>query len=154
MYSRTGRGGECSQIDDEVPNLTEEVVLVGIPVVAVIVIHVGIDDCDTLKRWCCLQHWQSDSITNKLRVIVLDDRPADDIGARRKVDESGNDSRRIASLPASVARGYSVIDRNSVVGRTITEKNQSATTSIPNPRDSAVLTDPLAPKSFTFRKIW
>ena len=123
MYTGTSRRGQCSQINHEVPNLTEEVVLVGVPVVAVVVIHVGIDDCDTLKRRCRLQHWRSDSITNKLRVIVLYDRSADDIGARRKVNESGNDSGRIASLPTSVARGYSVVDRSSVVRRTVTERN-------------------------------
>ena len=61
-----------SQVNDEVPNLTKEVVLVGIPVAAGGVVRVRVNDSDTLESSRSLDSGDSVGVTNELGVIILD----------------------------------------------------------------------------------
>ena len=61
-----------SQVNDEIPNLTKEIVLVGIPVAAGRVVRVRVNDSDTLESSRSLNSRDSVGVTNELGVIVLD----------------------------------------------------------------------------------
>ena len=76
MDTSTNGWRHGSQINDEVPNLAEKVVLVGIPVAARGVVWVSVDDSHTLETGCTLDRWGRESIANELGVVVLDDRLA------------------------------------------------------------------------------
>ena len=112
---------DLADIDDEVANLTEEVVLVGEPVGSIIV-RVGVEDSHAFEVVRSQKRGRIDSIANHLRVVVHLDRFADLVCAWREVDDGRVDSRGIAAahargLPtASVARSNSLVDGGSGVG--------------------------------------
>jgi len=81
-----------SQVDDEVPNLTEEVVLVGVPVGSSVLIWIRVNDSDTLEACCSLYSWNGDGIANELCVVQLDDWLADEVVTRWEVDQSWGNS--------------------------------------------------------------
>ena len=81
----------CRNINLKVANLAEKVVLVDVPVAAVIVVGVRVDDCHALKAGRRLDCWGCDGIANELGVVVLNDGLTDDICARGKVDEGRDD---------------------------------------------------------------
>ena len=78
--------GHLGEVDDEVANLTEEVVLVNPPVVTVVLVGVGIDDSHALEAGSGLDRGRADGIANKLSVVKLDNGLADDVGTGREVD--------------------------------------------------------------------
>lgn len=106
------------QVDLEVADLTEEVVLVGEPVVAVGIVWVRVDDSHALEAGSSLEGRWVHGIANELGVVVLDDRLADEVGTRREVDNGGGDSGRVASLTAAASGGDGVVDGISRVPRT------------------------------------
>lgn len=91
MDTRTTCRRHGCQINDEVANLAEEVVLIGIPVGPCIIVGVAVHDCDALERWCGFDRRKIDSISDKLGVVQLNQRLADEVGTRRKVDKGWSD---------------------------------------------------------------
>jgi hypothetical protein len=81
----------CGSINDEVSNLTEKVILIGIPIGAPSSVWIRVDQSDTLEVGGSLDGWNGDSITHKLRVVKLDKRGADHISPRRKVHKCRGD---------------------------------------------------------------
>lgn len=78
-----------SEIDNEVANLTEKVVLIGVPVGTSVSVWVGVNDSHAGEGSSGLENRQVGSITNELRVVVLDDWLGDDIGSRGEVNDGG-----------------------------------------------------------------
>ena len=87
MNTGASRCRHGSYVNDEIPDLPIEVILVGVPVDAFRV-GVRIDDCDTRETGRCFDCGNSNRIADKLRVIVLDDRRADKVCSRWKVHNS------------------------------------------------------------------
>jgi len=85
MDTSTNTNRHSSSINDEVSDLSEKVVLVGEPVDSSISIWVGIDESHSLEARGGLNSGKSDGISNKLGIVVLDDRSADNIGTRWEV---------------------------------------------------------------------
>lgn len=85
--SASGRR-HSSQINDEVPNLTEEVVLIGVPIGTSILIWIRVNDGDSLEACCALDGWWRAGVTDKLGVIELDDWFADEVVAGWEVYQS------------------------------------------------------------------
>lgn len=74
--------GTCSNrhsrgVDDEVADLTEEVVLVRIPVYASISIRIAVNQSNASKACSSLDGWDRDGITNELGIVKLDKGRAD-----------------------------------------------------------------------------
>ena len=109
----------CGDINFKVANLAEKVVLVDIPVAAVIVVGVRVDDCHALEAGRRLKCWRCNGIADELSVVVLDNGLADDIGARREVNESRNDCRGVTALATTVAIRDGSVDCFGIVGRTV-----------------------------------
>jgi len=59
----------CSHIDDEVSDLAEEVVLVGVPIRACVFIWIRIDESNTDKASCALDGRASDGVANELGIV-------------------------------------------------------------------------------------
>ena len=121
VYFRHG-----GHVDDEVSNLAEEVVLVGIEVDTRAVrvrnawnVWVGIDQGNALESRRPLDDWEVDSITNNLSVVWHNDGLGDDVGTGRKVDDGRLGSRRVASLTAAAISKHGLVDGGGVVGRAI-----------------------------------
>ena len=67
-----------------------------------------------------LDDGQIDGIAHDLGVVVLDDRLGHHIGTGREVDERGSGRGGVAALPTAVHRRDGLVDRGSVIGRSIT----------------------------------
>jgi hypothetical protein len=63
--------GHFRQVENEISNLSEELVLVDIPfrTRAPRNIHIRIDECDSLEVFAALNGWRTESIADKLRVV-------------------------------------------------------------------------------------
>lgn len=118
----TGAGalGHTSEVDLEVANLAEEVVLVGVPVGAVVVVGIDVDDSHTLKVGSGLEDGEIVHITNHVSVVVRKDGLGDDIGTGRKVNKSGSDGSRVTALAAATAIREGGVDSRGVIGASIT----------------------------------
>jgi len=121
-----GGFGHASEIDFEVANLAEEVVLVGPPVAASVVVRVRIQYGHTNERGCSSNDRAVDSIADDLSVIVHLDGCGDNVGALGEVDNSRSDGGRVAPRvmaatldggTLSIADG--AVDSFGVVARTI-----------------------------------
>ncbi|CAI6089739.1 unnamed protein product [Clonostachys chloroleuca] len=113
-----GLGGD---VDLEVANLSEEVVLVGEPVVTGVSVRVGVDDSHALEVGTGLEGGDIRKITNQVGVVVGNDGLGDNVGTRGEVDESGSGGAGVAAQTASVvASSDSSVDGNSVIRGTIT----------------------------------
>ncbi|CAH0048977.1 unnamed protein product [Clonostachys solani] len=113
--------GLGSDIDLEVANLSEEVVLVGEPVVTGISIRVRVDDSHALEVGTGLEGRDIREVTNQVGVVVGNDGLGDNVGTRGEVDESGSGGARVAAQTASVvASSDGSVDGNSVIRGTIT----------------------------------
>lgn len=111
---------ETGQIDDNIADATEEVVLVGVPVAAVVLVGIGVNDSDTLERRGSLDDGHVEGISHDLGIVVLDDRLGDDISARREVDKSRSSRGRVTALSTAASRGYGHIDSGRVIRAPIT----------------------------------
>ncbi|CAG9937310.1 unnamed protein product [Clonostachys rosea f. rosea IK726] len=113
-----GLGGD---VDLEVANLSEEVVLVGEPVVTGVGVGVGVDDSHALEVGTGLEGGDIRKITNQVGVVVGNDGLGDNVGTRGEVDESGSGGAGVAAQTASVvASSDGSVDGNSVIRGTIT----------------------------------
>lgn len=111
---------ETGQVDNEVADATEEVVLVGVPVAAVVLVGVGVNDSDSLERRGGLNDGHVEGISHDLGIVVLDDRLGDDIGARREVDKSRSSCGRVTALSTAASRGDGHVDSGRVVRAPVT----------------------------------
>lgn len=109
-------------VDDKVPNLAIEIVLISVPIDAAGSVWVRINNGDTREAGCCFDCRKCDRIANKLGIIILNERRADEVRSRRKVDESWAYGTGVAALTASVAITDGVIDCGGVVGFAITSR--------------------------------
>ena len=117
MNTSTDRDRHGRDVDNKVADLTEEVVLVGIPLCTATSwnIWIGVKHGKALKVGGSLDDREIVRIANKLCVVVLNDRPANKVGTRREVDNGWFDGRGIAALATSRARGDGGVDCSSVV---------------------------------------
>lgn len=104
-----------SEVNNEVANLTEEVVLVGVPVVPGVVVWIGVDNGDTLERSRCLDSRDVDSIADKLGVVQLNEGCADEVGARWEVHNRRSDGRGVTTLATAITGGDCVVDGSSII---------------------------------------
>lgn len=51
------RAVDISHIEDEVSDLSHEVILVGVPVSTTVHIWVGVDHSNTREAWACKEGW-------------------------------------------------------------------------------------------------
>ena len=77
MDTSTSSDRHSRSVDDEVADLSEEVVLVRIPVNTSIRIRVAVDQSNASKTSGCLDCWDRDSITDELGIVKLDKGCAD-----------------------------------------------------------------------------
>ncbi len=97
MDPGTCRSRKACQVNDEVSDLTEEVVLVGVPICPGIGIRVGVNNCDAYKIGSSFEDGQADGISDELRVVQLNNRLADNVGTGRKVDDGWGDGGGVTS---------------------------------------------------------
>jgi hypothetical protein len=109
-------------VNDEVADLTVEVVLVGEPVGTITTwdIRICVHDSHALEGGGSLDGGEVVDITNKLGVVVLDDGFAHSVGTSREVNDSRSCGRRVTALAASLAISNGLVDSRSVVSSTIT----------------------------------
>ena len=74
MNTSTGSLRQSGEIDDEVADLTEEVILVCVPIVAIVVVWICINDSYACEARSGFQSRRIQSVADKLSVVVLDDR--------------------------------------------------------------------------------
>lgn len=91
------------QVDDQISDLAEEVVCVGIPVLPTVQVRIGVNDGHALKRGGSFDGGKSNGISDQLGVVELDHWLAHDVCTGWEIDESWSDCGRVASLTASVA---------------------------------------------------
>ena len=99
--------------------MPEEVVLIRVPIGAAIHIWVRINHSHTLESRSCFESGKTESVANKLSVVVLDDRGRDEILPWWEVNQGGGYCARIASLTTAVAVRDSFIDGSRIIGRAI-----------------------------------
>ncbi|CAG9998128.1 unnamed protein product [Clonostachys byssicola] len=113
-----GLGGD---VNLEVANLSEEVVLVGEPVVTGVGVRVCVNDSHALEVGTGLEGGDIREITNHVSVVVGNDGLGDNVGTRGEVDESGSGGAGVAAKTASVvASSDGSVDGISVIRGTIT----------------------------------
>ena len=100
----------ASKVNDKVTNLAEEVVLVSKPIVSVGFVWVRVNDGHTDEVSSSLESRRVHSVTNHMGVVVLDKWSADEIRARRKVDDGRSDRGRITTKAAARTSCYGGID--------------------------------------------
>ena len=110
-----------SNVNDKVPHLPIEIVLIGVPV-AVGPIWVGIDNSDTSEAGCCFDGGKGNGVADKLSIIVLYDGRADEVCSRWKIDESWGYSTGVATLTAAATITDGGIDCCGVIGLTVTSR--------------------------------
>lgn len=113
-------GTQVGDVNDEVANLTEKVVLVGVPVGTVILVRVRVDDSHADKAGSGLEGGNINGITNKLSVISLHNGLADHVSTGREVDEGRLGSLRVTAETATRAVGDSRVDGIGVISRSVT----------------------------------
>jgi hypothetical protein len=86
VYASSCARRHASKINHKVANLPVEIVLVGVPILAKIIIGVGINDRNALERRSSLEGGDIDRVTDKLGVVVLDNRRTDEVGACWEID--------------------------------------------------------------------
>jgi len=86
MDSGTNAKRHSSGVNDEISDLSEEVILVSEPVNSSISVRISIDECHSLESSSSLDCGKSHSITDKLGVVILDDWRANSIGTRWEID--------------------------------------------------------------------
>ena len=106
-------------IDDKVSDLAKEIVLVGVPV-AVIAVRVRVDNGNTSEAGRCFNCRKCNRIADKLGVIILDQRRADEVCSRWKVNESWGYGTGVAAFTAAVTITDGGIDCCGVIGVTVT----------------------------------
>lgn len=108
------------EVDDKVANGAEEVVLVGVPIGAVILVRVGVNHRHACKVGGCFDHRKINGITDYLSVVILDDGLRDNVCTGRKVNQSGSGGGGIASFSAPIPGRYGLVDRRSIIGYSVT----------------------------------
>lgn len=93
----------CGQVNDKVADLTEEVVLVRIPVRAVAVVRIRVNDSKACETGSGLNSRWVECITDELGVVQLLDGRADHVRSGGEVDDGGSDGRAVASVAAAAA---------------------------------------------------
>ena len=106
-------------VDDKVSDLAKEIVLVGVPV-AVIAVRVRVDNGNTSEAGRCFNCRRCNRIADKLGVIILDQRRADEVRSRWKVNESWGYGTGVAAFTAAVTITDGGIDCCGVIGVTVT----------------------------------
>lgn len=106
-------------VDDKVANLAEEVVLVGPPVAAVILVGISVNHGHAFKVGGGLESRRVDGITDHLGVVVGNDRLADAVGAGREVHKTGSRGLRGAAETTAVLVADGPVDGLGIIGGAI-----------------------------------
>lgn len=112
--------GHAGEVDLEVSDLAEKVVLVGVPVVALVVVGVAVDDGHAGKVGGGLENGKGLDIADHVGVVVGEDGLGDDVGAGREVNKSRADGARVAAETAAVAIREGGVDGLGIVSSAIT----------------------------------
>ena len=107
-------------IDDKVSHLAKEIVLVGVPIGALLVVRVRVNNGDTSEGGRCFDCRKCNRIAHKLGVIILNQWLADEVRSRWKVNESWGYGTGVAAFTAAVAITDGGIDCCGVIGVTVT----------------------------------
>ena len=118
MDARSSCG--LSKVHDKVADLSEEVVLVDVPVGAAILVWIAVEDCHALEVRGRLDGRLRDSVTNQLSVVVHDDWLADPICARGEVDHGREDRGGVAEISTAIATRDGEVDGIGVVSHAVT----------------------------------
>lgn len=99
-------------VEDEISDLAKELILVDIPfgTGAPRDVNVGIKKCDALESLASLNGRRTQSVTNELCVVQLNDRKTYAIRARWKVYDCTLRESVSAILTATISRSYRCID--------------------------------------------
>jgi hypothetical protein len=108
------------KINNKVANLPKEIVLVGIPVFAKLVVRIRINDCYSPEGRSSLDGGDIDRIADKLCIVKLDNGSADAVGACWEVDKCWSDSGGIASMTTTVPLRDGVVDCCCIIGNAVT----------------------------------
>ena len=73
MDTSASGGGHGSEVYDEVSDLAVKVVLIGVPICAVVLVRIRVDQGNTLETSSTLDGRWVQSVSYQLGVIVLDD---------------------------------------------------------------------------------
>lgn len=119
MNTSACRGRHSGHVDDKIPDLAVEVILVGVPIRTAVIIRIRIDEGNTSKAWCTFDSRKSDSVANHLGVVVLNYWLGHEVGPWREVDQRWGHSRAVAPLTAAVSRRDGVVDSLGVVCNSI-----------------------------------
>ena len=109
-----------SKIDLEVSDLTEEVVLVGPPVVASVIIRIRVDDTNTLETSVGLDGGDGVEVTNEVSVVVRNDGSGNKVSSGREVDDGRGGGLGVTTLSATRAISDGAVDSSGIVGGTVT----------------------------------
>lgn len=105
------------EIDNEIADLAEEIILVGVPIDSPIGIWVWVEKSNTSEVWKSLDSGNRNCVANKLCVIELDNGFANPVCSRGEVDKSGSDRRWITSLTTTSTSSNSSVDSYRIIGR-------------------------------------
>lgn len=111
--------GQGGQVDDEVTNLPEEIVLIGVPILSPLVIWIRIDDRNPHKGRSGLERGKGLGITHKLGKVELNDGSTDQIRAGWEIDQSGGYGGRVTTSAASWTLGDGPINGIGVIINTV-----------------------------------
>jgi hypothetical protein len=87
MDTRSNSDRHSSRIDDEIADLSEEVVLISIPVDTTSSVGIGVHQRNAHKASSSLDGGNRDCITDELCVVKLDERGGNTVSSRREVDD-------------------------------------------------------------------
>lgn len=109
-------------VDDHVADLAIKVVLVGVPVGAISSwnVRIRVDNAHTLEAGRSLDSGHLESIADELRVVILNDRLADNISSRREIDNGWLGGGRVTFLATARAIANGLVDGVGIVGRAVT----------------------------------
>jgi len=117
--------GDSSGVDDEVTNLTVEVVLVGEPVESVGSVRIRLDHEGALEVGSSQEGGEVVGISNKLCQIVLNQRGRNQVSSRGEEDKSGSDGGRVTSKTTSASwGGDGSIDGGGIIGDSVSASSK------------------------------
>ena len=103
MYTSASTRWQTSKVDDEIPNLTIEVILIRVPICTFWQVRIGVEDSDTLEVGQNFDRGQAGGVSNHLSVVVLNEWSRDHVGTGREVDHCRSGCRGVTPLATSRA---------------------------------------------------
>ncbi|CAG7827967.1 unnamed protein product, partial [Allacma fusca] len=112
-------GGTAGGVKVEITDLTEEVVLVGVPLVLSTTVGIRVEHADSVKVGSHDEGWAVVGITNQLTEVVHDDGSGDQVLSGGEVNDGGGESGGSAVVTTAGTRRNGGVDASSVIRDTI-----------------------------------